>query len=164
MQDITVTNMVLVCISFIGVGLAVIAIQSSRKLSLRLNKALELINSLHQFNQAQQSKLDAHEKSQNKVNQQNREELALELHEVFSNFKSEHEQSQQAENDAIKLELDKLMAQVEELSDQDPAAKMYAKAHSLVAAGASIDEIMEACDLPKAEVEVLIGFQEKARK
>jgi hypothetical protein len=64
----------------------------------------------------------------------------------------------------IKVDVDKLMAKIDELSQQDPAAKMYAKAHSLVASGATIDEIMDACDLPQAEVEVLIGFQKKARK
>jgi hypothetical protein len=72
--------------------------------------------------------------------------------------------SQQADVDAVKHLVDKLEAEVEDMSQQDPAAKMYAKAHSLVESGASIDEIMEACDLPKAEAEILIGFQKKARK
>lgn len=164
MQDISITNMVLLCISFFGLGLAVIAIQSSRKLSLRLNKALELINSLHKLNETHQSKLNALEQSQLATNVENRETFTKDFKNAFSTFETSTTQTLNAEIDTLKLEVDKLMAQIDEISQQDPAAKMYAKAHSLVASGASIEEIMDACDLPKAEVEVLIGFQKKARK
>jgi len=39
--------------------------------------------------------------------------------------------------------------------------KMYARAHSLVESACTINEIYGRCDLPQAEVEVLIGFQIK---
>ena len=163
MQDISITNIVLVCISFLGVGFAVIAIQSVRKLSLRLSKAVELINSLHKLNQANQTKFDAFEKAQTQAHHQHKQALALELEQTITQFNADNSKRHSAEVEAIKLDVDRLAAQIEELAQQDPAAKMYAKAHSLVAAGASIAEIMDACDLPQAEVEVLIGFQEKAR-
>jgi 16S rRNA C967 or C1407 C5-methylase (RsmB/RsmF family) len=164
MQDISITNMVLLCISFFGVGLAVIAIQSTRKLSLRLSKALELINSLHKLNETHQGKLQALEQSQSAENREHKEAFTKDFKSTFSKFEANTMQKLNSEIDSLKLEVDKLMAQIDEISQQDPAAKMYAKAHSLVASGASIEEIMDACDLPKAEVEVLIGFQKKARK
>ena len=156
--------MVLLCISFLGLGIAVIAIQSTRKLSLRLNKALALISSLHKMNETHQSTLDELEQKQAKLNSEHKKSLAAELKNAFSSLESDTQQRLTAELDTLKMDVDKLMAQIDELSQQDPAAKMYSKAHSLVASGASIDEIMDACDLPKAEVEVLIGFQKKARR
>jgi uncharacterized protein YlxW (UPF0749 family) len=164
MQEISVTNMVLLCISFFGLGLAVIAIQSSRKLSLRLNKALELINSLHRLNETHKSKLNVLEENQSKINSEQQQTFTKELQNAFMTFENGTTQKLNSEIKTLKLEVDKLMAQIEEISQQDPAAKMYSKAHSLVASGASVDEIMDACDLPKAEVEVLVGFQKKARK
>ncbi len=42
---------------------------------------------------------------------------------------------------------------------------MYHRATQLVAKGASIDDIIEACQLPRAEVEVLISLHSnKARR
>lgn len=164
MQEISVINMVLLCLSFVGLGIAIIAIQSNRNLSLRLNKALELINSLYKNNEAHQTKLNAFEKLQKDSYEQNKQMLAVELDNAVSAFTVKITQAHVSEIEALKFDIDKLMAQIDELSQQDPAAKMYAKAHSLVASGASLNEIMDACDLPKAEVEVLMGFQEKARK
>jgi hypothetical protein len=164
MQEISVTNMVLLCISFFGLGLAVIAIQSTRKLSLRLIKSLELINSLHKLNETHEHQLKSLEQNQQKLNAEHKHEIALELKSAFAKLENDSMNKFKSEIETIKVEVDKLMAQIDELSQQDPAAKMYAKAHSLVASGASIEEIMDACDLPKAEVEVLIGFQKKARK
>jgi seryl-tRNA synthetase len=164
MQEISIINMVLLCVSFVGLGIAIIAIQSNRKLSLRLNKALELINSLYKTNEAHQKKLDALERSQKDSYEQIKQKLAEELESAVTVLTTNIMQSHMTEIEALKFDIDKLMAQIDELSQQDPAAKMYAKAHSLVASGASINEIIDACDLPKAEVEVLMGFQEKARK
>jgi len=164
MQEISMTTLVLLCLSFLGLGIAIIAIQSNRKLSLKLNKALEFINSLHKANEAQQNKLDALEQIQKESHEQISNTLATELESKVSALTANILQSQASEIEALKFDLDKLMAQIDELSQQDPAAKMYAKAHSLVASGASINEIIDACDLPKAEVEVLMGFQKKARK
>jgi hypothetical protein len=164
MQEISVTNMLLLCISFVGLGLAVIAIQSNRKLSLRLNKALELINSLHQFNETHQAKLNMLEQNHETLHEKYKHTVTSELEDMLYSVKISTSKAHASEIEIIKVDVDKLMAKIDELSQQDPAAKMYAKAHSLVASGATIDEIMDACDLPQAEVEVLIGFQKKARK
>jgi len=164
MQEISMTNLVLLCLSFLGIGIAIIAIQSNRKLNLKLNKALEFINSLHQANEVQEHKLGVLEKIQNESHEQISTKIAIELENAMSAATANILKSHVLEIEALKIDIDKLMAQIDEVSQQDPAAKMYARAHSLVASGASINEVIDACDLPQAEVEVLMGFQKKARK
>ena len=163
-QDITSITLFLFCFSLLAICLAIMAVQFNRALSLRLKKALELINSLHKLNETQQHKINSIEQSIASLSARQSEGLteqaaaARHLVEVNTN------QTLMAEVNKLKNEIDKLVAQIDELHQQDPAAKLYAKAHSLVASGASIEEIMDACDLPQAEVEVLVGFQKKARK
>lgn len=49
----------------------------------------------------------------------------------------------------------KIQVQTQVIEERDPQVKLYAKASMLVADGASIDEVMSACDLGRAEVELL---------
>ncbi|WP_394221976.1 DUF2802 domain-containing protein [Alteromonas gracilis] len=57
-------------------------------------------------------------------------------------------------------ELDEKQTEVEnqlrELKMQDPSLRLYQRAADLVKQGASIDEIIEACDIPRAEAEMLV--------
>lgn len=46
--------------------------------------------------------------------------------------------------------------QMEEIALQDPEAKMYSRALKMVDLGADIEEIVAECELPQAEVELLI--------
>jgi hypothetical protein len=52
-----------------------------------------------------------------------------------------------------------LESQTLQLQQDDPEMKRYSRANQLVKEGASIDEVMEASQLPRAEVEVLFGLQ-----
>ena len=58
-------------------------------------------------------------------------------------------------------ELDQLKAKQEELFDQDPVSRLYGKAAKLVAEGASVDELMQECELPRAEAELLFNMRKK---
>ncbi|EAS44572.1 DUF2802 domain-containing protein [Photobacterium profundum] len=58
--------------------------------------------------------------------------------------------------------------QLEELSDrqgemamQDPEGKLYSRASKMVELGADVNELMQECDLPKAEAELLLRLQQK---
>ena len=57
-------------------------------------------------------------------------------------------------------ELDEKQTEIEnqlrELKLQDPSLRLYQRAADLVKQGASIDEIIEACDIPRAEAEMLV--------
>lgn len=58
------------------------------------------------------------------------------------------------------LELEEVLesfnADVKEIQLQDPDAKLYSRAVKMVGLGADPDEIIHECELPKAEVELLI--------
>lgn len=49
-----------------------------------------------------------------------------------------------------------LESQVRDLKFQDPSLKLYQRAADLVKKGASIEEIIESCDIPRAEAEMLV--------
>lgn len=55
-------------------------------------------------------------------------------------------------------ELKKLQDKVQELESADPDARIYTKATKLVSSGASIEEVMAECDLPRAEAELLMNL------
>ncbi|ABV86714.1 DUF2802 domain-containing protein [Shewanella pealeana] len=63
------------------------------------------------------------------------------------------------------LELEKKLAQqdakFEESSQQDPQARLYSRAMKMVALGAGVAELIEECELPKAEAELLIRLHGK---
>lgn len=56
---------------------------------------------------------------------------------------------------ALQKNLDDIENQIRELKLQDPSLRLYQRAAELVKQGASIEEVMEACDIPRAEAEML---------
>ena len=56
---------------------------------------------------------------------------------------------------ALQGKFDDLVNQLREVKLQDPSLRLYQRAAELVKQGASIEEIMEACDIPRAEAEML---------
>lgn len=54
--------------------------------------------------------------------------------------------------------------QTQQLLQESPELKMYSRANQLVKEGASIDDVMEACQLPRAEVEVIVGLYSHKKK
>lgn len=51
--------------------------------------------------------------------------------------------------------------QLREVKTQDPSMRLYSRAAELVKSGADVNEIMQACDLPRAEAELLISMHRK---
>lgn len=56
-------------------------------------------------------------------------------------------------------EIDALNERQNEVELKDPDSKLYSRANRLVELGADITEIMEECEIPKAEAELLIRLQ-----
>lgn len=54
-----------------------------------------------------------------------------------------------------------LQQKLQHLSEQDPGAKLYQRAAKLVADGASVEEIMQECDLPRAEANLIAAMRGK---
>ncbi|WP_199451024.1 DUF2802 domain-containing protein, partial [Vibrio harveyi] len=47
-----------------------------------------------------------------------------------------------------------------EISMHDPDGRLYSRASKMVELGADVNELMEECDLPKAEAELLMRLQQ----
>ncbi len=56
----------------------------------------------------------------------------------------------------LKEELEQLGQRQQQFEFQDPDAKLYNRAVKLLEQGAGLDEIMDACELPRAEAELLM--------
>jgi septal ring factor EnvC (AmiA/AmiB activator) len=61
----------------------------------------------------------------------------------------------------IEKKLTKQSDLIDEASQQDPQAKLYSRAVKMIALGAGIEELMQECELPKAEVELLLRLHKK---
>lgn len=57
--------------------------------------------------------------------------------------------------------IDRLDMKFLELEQQDPANKVYHQAAQLVSQGATIEELMQECDLPRAEAQLLFDLHKK---
>jgi hypothetical protein len=57
---------------------------------------------------------------------------------------------------ALQTKQDDFDNQLREQKLQDPSLRLYQRAADLVKQGASIEEIMDACDIPRAEAEMLM--------
>lgn len=59
------------------------------------------------------------------------------------------------------LAIDELKKQFSGIVEQDPDSKLYQLAADMLQQGASIEEIMHSCDLPRAEVQLLQNIHRK---
>ncbi|QUJ66677.1 DUF2802 domain-containing protein [Photobacterium sp. GJ3] len=59
---------------------------------------------------------------------------------------------------------DELSERQGEISMQDPEGRLYSRASKMVELGADVNELMEECDLPKAEAELLLRLQQRMSK
>jgi len=63
------------------------------------------------------------------------------------------------------LELEKKTSQqdarLDEANQQDPQAKLYTRAMKMVDLGAGVDELINECEIPRAEAELLIRLHRK---
>lgn len=50
-----------------------------------------------------------------------------------------------------------LQSRLQEVAEQDPESRQYQRAAKLVASGASVEELMQECELPRAEAELLMS-------
>ncbi|MEC7468481.1 MAG: DUF2802 domain-containing protein [Pseudomonadota bacterium] len=55
-----------------------------------------------------------------------------------------------------------LAKQIKTVSEQDPDSRLYQRAAEMLQAGASMDEVMHSCDLPAAEVQLLMNIHKPA--
>lgn len=56
-----------------------------------------------------------------------------------------------------------LIERVKELEQEDNDGRLYTRASKMVQLGADIDELIEECELPKAEAELMMSLQNKIK-
>lgn len=155
------------CIALL-VGL-VICFYMLAKQSARIKSAIKLINELHQLNTHQNELLEQFKQPAKHANDPKSlpsatlEWINSRTEKTITKEIEELAKHQQVQFTQVRNELDALDNQVEQLVQDDPALKMYSRANQLAKSGASIEDIMEACQLPRAEVEVLVSLQSKSK-
>lgn len=58
----------------------------------------------------------------------------------------------------LKEQIVELAGKLQSMEADDPASRLYTKASKLVAGGASVEEVMDECDLPRAEAELMMNL------
>lgn len=61
----------------------------------------------------------------------------------------------------LREQIQVLESKLHNLEAQDPTSRLYTKASKLVASGATVEEIMQECDLPRAEAELVMSLHAK---
>ena len=61
----------------------------------------------------------------------------------------------------LTVNLEQTREKLEELANMDPDNRLYSKAAKLVNSGASVEELMEECELPRAEAELLFSLHKQ---
>lgn len=115
----------------------------------RLTQSIKLLNDLYKHTQEIQEKID----------KQNADKLEQDSEGVLKKDQALH--LNETEVKRLVKRLDQAENRLEQLEKEDPQVRMYKKATELAAQGLSIEDIMDACQLPRAEVEVLKGLQRK---
>lgn len=64
----------------------------------------------------------------------------------------------------LAVTLEQTREKMTELSNQDPDNRIYGKAARLVDSGASVEELMAECDLPRGEAELLFAMHQQKQR
>ncbi|WP_159084169.1 DUF2802 domain-containing protein [Saccharobesus litoralis] len=64
---------------------------------------------------------------------------------------------------SVQVELQNMSDKQAELAMHDPDSKLYNRAAKMVAKGASVEEIMMECEIPRAEAELVIAMRGKVQ-
>lgn len=61
----------------------------------------------------------------------------------------------------LSTSVDELLEKQIELDMHDSGSRLYSRASKMVDLGADVDELMQECDLPKAEAELLLNLRKR---
>jgi alanyl-tRNA synthetase len=89
--------------------------------------------------------------------------------EAVSKLREEIAQWQRQQQHAIKqleqqqqTQQEQFATTLQQLEQQEPEIKLYQRAAKLVEQGASVDDLMQACDLPRAEAELMLAMHKRS--
>lgn len=96
--------------------------------------------------------------------------LRAEMHEVRSGAigvgqriqaLESHVQHVKGHMQTVEGQLSETIERQEELVNLEPESKLYSRAMKMVSLGAGIEEVMQECELPRAEAELLVNLHKK---
>lgn len=147
MQDISIEQITLIMLMLV-VGIVILAFLKIKQLTQRV---FEMDNQL-QASEVVLSDLQVENQG-----------LYTQLEKISQEFElkslEDIQVSKQLEHRVKNLQqsLQQVNQQVVELRDQQPQDKLYSRAYKLAALGADVEEIMAECEIPRAEVEMLLA-------
>lgn len=146
--------------ALVGVLVVVIATLRSRDDQTKLLQLLEKIRG--EGVSASQLQALADELDQLKLEQaQFNGDLEQQLQRRVAEVQTQLEQQQANFAEQVKQQLSEQQNAIQEVAEQDLESKFYQRAARLVQQGATLEEIMEACELPRAEAELLYNLYKK---
>lgn len=114
-----------------------------------LQQSVKLINDLYGLYQEQQGVIDILQRSS--------------LDQDVSNLNTQMQNALQ-NIEYLTTRMNDIEHSTDLLTQQEPGLRMYNKASQMAQADAHIEDIMEACELPRAEVEVLVSLHKKTKR
>ncbi|WP_102795922.1 DUF2802 domain-containing protein [Bowmanella denitrificans] len=138
-----------------------IALTGTALLTLLLVLAVFRLRMVSQSRAAELAQIQA----QLTVLEQKSRSLAAELHELRTGSIGMGERIKLLEGRHKQLDgaLRETREQQQELAEMDPDTKLYNRAVKLLQQGASVEELMDECELPRAEAELLFSIHGKQR-
>ena len=160
MFDSVILSYIAIVLSLFGAIAIVLMAYYCRLVNRRLSKSIELVSALHDIVDKQAQKLNnvmsSVPEQLNRLEQSKAEKVNL-----FEEHLQQHQADWSGQLSKINQRIDTFEAKLDAQAQQDPAAKMYNKANKLLQEGASDEDIMQACELPRAEVQILRDFHRK---
>lgn len=71
-------------------------------------------------------------------------------------------QSLTGDLEGMAAQIEDVTVQQESLANAEPESRLYSKASKMASQGASVEELMRDCELPKAEAELLLTLHQKS--
>lgn len=146
--------------ALVGVLVVLIALLRSRDDQNKLLSLLEKVRgegvSISQL-QTLAEELDQLKTAQAEFNGALEQQLVRRINETQSSLA----QQQGSFSQQITEQLAEQQNAIQEVAEQDLESKFYQRAARLVQQGATLEEIMEACELPRAEAELLYNLYKK---
>ncbi|GAA6185661.1 MULTISPECIES: DUF2802 domain-containing protein [Aliiglaciecola] len=106
--------------------------------------------------------------NRDKKNKQRVDELMLQIHTLQQQISHAQEELHEVRSGAmgvaakvkdLVLKIGLMQDKLEEIEYLDPETKLYSQAAKMADAGASVEELMRECELPRAEAELLIAVK-----
>ena len=134
-------------ISIVVVGVAIYIVLMRSRLRLLSEQQLRLEQVFNDFSDAVQRTLRNNDRAQ-----------AVEIETLRNQLSDQSDAVNQ-----LTEQLRKLQSKVQEFEFNDPEIKLYQQAKKLVASGASVEEVMDSCQLTRAEVDLLYSLENANR-